>query len=97
MILIGDDESENELQVNLEEEEENNNDNEEEDNNEEGEDKTYGVNRTIKRMYIRDKKARNEKKIKQMLGVKVDYSTFKAHPKKIRNFLYINDNTNRVK
>tara|TARA_Y100000389_G_scaffold202847_1_gene249438 strand:+ start:222 stop:509 length:288 start_codon:yes stop_codon:yes gene_type:complete len=54
------------------------------------------IDDTIKRMYIREKKSRNERKIKKVLGVKVDYSTYKTNPKKIRNFLCIHNN-DRIK
>ena len=47
------------------------------------------INKSIKEIYIRDKKIKNEKKIKNILGIKVDYDILKNNPKKIRNYLLL--------
>ena len=45
------------------------------------------INKSIKEVYIRDKIKRNEKKIRNVLGIKVDYDTLVNNPKKVRNYL----------
>ena len=51
------------------------------------------LNKTIKEIYINDKKRRNEKKIKKILGVKMNYDTYIQQDKrKLRNYLILNQN-----
>jgi hypothetical protein len=50
------------------------------------------INRSIKEVYIRDKHRRNENKIRKVLCIKVDYEILKKHPKKIRNYLLMENN-----
>lgn len=49
------------------------------------------LNKTIKEIYINDKKRKNEKKIKKILGVKMNYDTYIQQDKrKLRNYLILN-------
>ena len=54
------------------------------------------IRKSIKEVYIYEKKKKNEQKIKNYLGIKVDYDEFKQNPKKIRNYLLFEE-TNRKK
>lgn len=46
---------------------------------------------SIKEVYTRDKQKRNEKKIKNILGVKVDFDILRHNPKKLRNYLFMEE------
>ena len=49
------------------------------------------LNKSIKEIYINDKKRKNEKKIKKILGVKMNYDTYIQQDKrKLRNYLILN-------
>lgn len=51
------------------------------------------LNKSIKEIYINDKKRKNEKKIKKILGVKMNYDTYIQQDKrKLRNYLILNQN-----
>ena len=50
------------------------------------------INKSIKEIYSKDKIKRNEKKIRKVLGIKVDYDLLKNNPKKIRNYLLMESN-----
>jgi hypothetical protein len=55
------------------------------------------LNKSIKEIYINDKKRKNEKKIKKILGVKMNYDTYiQQDKKKLRNYLILNPNITKA-